>query len=186
MARRVHEVFFVAGGYDGRLGEAILASLRAGELARARALATGGGDAWEAQLGRMAIDAHNRGVDVGAMVEEVMADIRFQAAAGLRSLRVLASIGSASGLMGACVEYVWLMAGDHGLAGLMPGRPQELATARAIVSVAIGFSVMIVALAARARLGREGRVLLTRARKTAGALDRWGQRKMAQVEGGSR
>lgn len=176
VGRRVHEVFFGAARFDRRLGEAILAHLRAGELESARMLATGGGPGWEARLGRAAIDAHDRGVDVGAMVDEVMTDLRFQASAGLRSLRVLASIASASGLMGASVEYVWLMNGDHGLAGLMAGRPEEMATARGILAVAIGFSVMIVALSARTQLGREGRVLLTRARKTAEALDRWGQR----------
>lgn len=177
VGRRVHEVFFAAGRHDRRLGDAILASLRAGELERARALSAGGGPAWEARLGRAAFDALDRGVDVGATVDEVMAEVRYRASAGLRSLRVLASIGSASGLMGACVEYVWLMTGDHGLSGLMAGRPQEMATARAILAVAIGFSVMIVALSARAQLGREGRALLTRANKTARALDRWGQRR---------
>lgn len=182
VGKRVHEVFFEAGRFDKRLGEAILASLRAGETARARALAAGGGEAWEARIGRAAFDAYDRGVDVGATVEEVMGDVRYSASAGLRSLRVLASIASASGLMGACIEYVWLMTGDHGLAGLMAGRPQELATTRAILSVAIGFSVMIVALSARTQLGREGRALLARAKKTARALDRWGQRRQAPSE----
>ncbi len=140
----------------------------------------GGGEAWEARIGRAALEAHDRGVDVGATVDEVMGDVRYRASAGLRSLRVLASIGSASGLMGACIEYVWLMTGDHGLSGLMAGRPQELATTRAILAVAIGFSVMIVALSARTQLGREGRALLGRANKTAQALDRWGQRAQGQ------
>ncbi len=176
VGRRVHEVFFEAARHDRRLGDAILAHLRAGEIESAGALAAGGGPSWEARLGRAALDAHHAEMDVGAMVEEVMTDLRFQASAGLRSLRVLASIASASGLMGACVEYVWLMNGDHGLAGLMAGRPEEMATGRAILAVAIGFSVMIVALSARTQLGREGRALLARARKTAEALDRWGQR----------
>lgn len=181
VGRRVHEVFFGAARFDKRLGDAILAHLREGELESARALAEGGGPMWDARISRAALDAHDQGIDVGAMVDEVMTDLRFQASAGLRSLRVLASIASASGLMGACVEYVWLMNGDHGLSGLMAGRPQEMATARAILAVAIGFSVMIVALSARTQLGREGRALLTRANKTASALDRWGQRQGVEV-----
>jgi len=72
VGKRVHEVFFEAGRFDKRLGEAILASLRAGETARARALAAGGGEAWEARIGRAAFDAYDRGVDVGATVEEVI------------------------------------------------------------------------------------------------------------------
>ena len=176
IGRRVHEVFFVFGRFDARYSEALMASLRGGDVGRARALAAGGGPAWEARLARAGLEAYDGSMDVGAFVDEVMTDVRFQAGAGLRSLRVLGSIGSASGLMGACVEFVWLMAGDHGLSGLMAGRPQEMATARALLAVAIGFSVMIVALAARSQLGREGRVLLARSRKLAAALDRWGQR----------
>lgn len=182
VGKRVHEVFFGAARFDKRLGEAIVAHLRSGEIEQARALAIGGGPAWEARIGRAALDAHDRGVDVGATVDEVMRDVRFQSSAGLRSLRVLASIGSASGLMGACIEYVWLMTGDHGLAGLMAGLPQELATARGILAVAIGFSIMIVAFSARTQLGHEGKALLARANKTAGALDRWGRRQ-AEAEG---
>ena len=183
VGRRVHEIFFAAGRFDRRLGESILAHLRAGEIERAHGLAAGGGPAWEARIGRAALDAHERRVDIGAMVDEEMTDIRFQASAGLRSLRVLGSIASASGLMGACVEYVWLMTGDHGLAGLMAGRPQEMATTRAILAVAIGFAVMIVALSARTQLGREGRALLTRTKKTARALDRWGHRGGGEGQG---
>ena len=183
IGRRVHEVYFEAGRFDARLGEALLASLRAGEIERARALVRAAGPAWDARLGGAALTAHDDGVDVGAHVDEVMTDLRFRAAAGLQSLRVLGSIGSASGLMGACVEFVWLMAGDHGLTGLMAGRPQEIATGRALLAVAIGFSVLNVALSARTQLARDGAALLARARKLAGALDRWGHRGPANGSG---
>ena len=79
--------------------------------------------------------------------------------------------------------FVWLMAGDHGLTGLMAGRPQEIATGRALLAVAIGFSVLIVALSARTQLARDGAALLARARKLAGALDRWGHRGPANGSG---
>ena len=154
---------------DGRYGDAVLASLDAGELARVRAL--GHADGWGAQLTRAALEAQREGVDVGIALDEASADIRYEAGKGVRGLRVAASLGSASGLLGACWEFLWLTGGDHGLAGLVAGLPLQIATERALLAVGLGFAITILSLGARTQLVREATLQLARNRKLAEGLE---------------
>lgn len=169
IALRVRAIFFHGAAHDRRYGEAVLASLDAGEIERVRSLGRAGG--WAAQITRAALDAQREGVDVGLALDEASADIRFEAGKGVRGIRVAASLGSASGLLGACWEFLWLTGGDHGLAGMVAGLPLKIATERALLAVCMGFGVTILCLGARTQLVREATLQLARIRKLAEGLE---------------
>ena len=159
-----------------RLDEALSLALARGDTHRFQQLASAvdAAGSWPARLAAAVVEAIELRLDVGALVDEVMAELRHEASDGLRAMRVLASLGSASGLIGACIEFFWLMAGDHGPAGFVAGLPQQMATSRAVLSMAIGFAITLVALSARSRLGDQARVLFRRAQRLAANFDRAG------------
>ena len=142
------------------------------DLVALATLAERAGDAWVAALTFDALEAITEGTDVGARLDERMIEIRFDAGRGLRSLRVLASLASASGLMGAVGAYLWMLSGDHGLAGLQAGLPMRIATGWGITSVSVGFLAMLLMMSIRNRIAVLASGLRRDCRHLAEALER--------------
>lgn len=155
--------------YDSRHGEAIVASLRASDPSRAKRLSAAGG--FSGRIGDAFFEAVGEGVDVGIRLDEEYVDIRFELSQGRRVLRVLASLGSVSALLGSCWQFLWFMSGKHGLAMLVPGMPLRLATERGALAAALGFSVTIVCLAAQRLLMSETTPLLKELRRLSETLE---------------
>ena len=78
----------------------------------------------------------------------------------VRTLRILAHVGTAAGLLGALGQYIWIQVGDPGLAGLVAGLPEERAQEGAFLAIAIGIATAGFALYARAQLKGVAKELL--------------------------
>ncbi|MEO0322169.1 MAG: hypothetical protein AAF447_04385 [Myxococcota bacterium] len=173
VVRNTRDLVYGAGRVEGRpFVAAVRGALRVGNLDRAQALADDAGDAWVGRVARQAFEAHRAHLDVSAMSEEVLLVLRYEAGRSPRQLRALASLASAGGLLGATGELLWLLGGSHGLKGLQAGLPEAIATNGALLSLGLGMGTAALALATRAGLAREGRVLFGDARRLADALAR--------------
>ncbi|HJL06167.1 MAG TPA: hypothetical protein RMH85_25130 [Polyangiaceae bacterium LLY-WYZ-15_(1-7)] len=159
--RRVRRLAFDAAALEGPpFVRALLKRVTAGELDGAMALAQRGGEAWLARLAREGLEARAEGLDPGLALAELFRDLRFEAADGLRTLRILAHVGTAAGLLGALGQYIWIQVGDPGLAGLVAGLPEERAQEGAFLAIAIGIATAGFALYARAQLKGVAKELL--------------------------
>ena len=143
-----------------------------GEDAVARRLIEGGRPAWVAEVLAAAQDAKDAGTPVMASVDEVLVDLRFEALRGLRTIRGLSSLGSVSGLLGALIQVVWLLGGNHGLEGLMPGLPEKLAAERAMLSMVFGMAIALVAFGSLRVVADVGKRLLREASDAAKMVER--------------
>ena len=120
----------------------LIAALARGDKEQARALVDAAEPAWVATLAGRAM---SEGV---VPSEERFCQLRDQAFERLYALRALASLGSMTGFLGAVIELIWLMSGDHGLAGLQAGLPAKLALEAAALSMVIGVSITVFCFAA--------------------------------------
>ncbi|MEM1416052.1 MAG: hypothetical protein AAGH15_14185 [Myxococcota bacterium] len=171
--RRTRELLWRGARVEARpFTSALRGALRAGNAARARALAEGAGNAWLGRIARLAFEARDARLDVGALVDEEILELRHAVSRSPRQLRALASLASVAGLLGACGELLWLLGGDHGLKALQAGLVEAMATNGALLSLAMGMATASVALAARAGLAREGRTLLADGQRLAASLER--------------
>jgi hypothetical protein len=166
---RSYRAFWLGNLYDSRHGDAIVASLRSSDRTGALRLSSAGG--FSGRMGQAFFEAVGEGVDVGIRLDEEYVDIRFELSQGRRVLRVLASLGSVSALLGSCWQFLWFMSGKHGLATLVPGMPLRLATERGALAAALGFSVTLVCLGAHRFLMSETTPLLKQLRRMSEALE---------------
>lgn len=166
---RAYRCFWAGNRHDSRHGDAIVASLRSSDPTRAKRLSDAGG--FTGRMGQAFFEAVGEGADIGIRLDEEYVDIRFELSQGRRVLRVLASLGSVSALLGSCWQFLWFMSGKHGLAMLVPGMPLRLATERGALAAALGFSVTIVCLAANRLLMSETTPLLKQLRRMSEALE---------------
>ncbi len=153
------------GRFDDRFGKAWVGAIRDGDTFRQEAIARSG--AMEGDLARAILDAEGEGADVGVALDRAYLTLRFELEKGLGGLRILASFGSMSALVGVGIQFLWLTAGNHGLAGLVPGLPVQMATEAASIAAAAGFSVTLYCAGSKRILGGQARMLLARLRKNA-------------------
>lgn len=143
---------------------ALHAAVADGDRDGARALARVARPAWVAEIATRALSADPA---ERAELDELLSDYRYEAFRRLRALRILASVGTASGFFGAVLELIWLFSGDHGLAGLQAGRVERIALEGAALSVAIGIAVSVFAFVSLGILKRAAATLITDVQKTA-------------------
>lgn len=106
------------------------------------------------------LSAHAEGQDPERAVEPALLEMRYEAGRGLWALRVMASVASASGVLGALWQLLRLLEGHVGLEGLEAGLAERMAFQRALLSLLIGAAVAAVSLYARSVLARQARRLL--------------------------
>lgn len=104
-------------------------------------------------------------------LDDRLLDLKQRATARLRTLRILATMGSAIGFLGAAIEIHWVFAGDHGLLGLQAGLVESIGLSRAFLSIALGIATSTLAI---------GTYTLLRGRARAIVAD--GRRVLASVE----
>ncbi|MFW6067490.1 MAG: hypothetical protein ACOC97_04070 [Myxococcota bacterium] len=148
----------------------LVAQVGAGELDRARALAEAARPSWVGEMAAHLLDVHAEGGDPEAELDPFLLELRYEATRGLWSVRALAALASAGGLLGAVWVLLRLLQGDHGLEGLMAGLPERLAFERALLSLLLGAVTASVCLYARAVLARQARRLLREVREISDAL----------------
>jgi hypothetical protein len=108
----------------------------------ARALAEAGAPAWVPEVVGLCLAGE------GLEALERVSDLKYEATKRLYALRVFASLGTALGFLGALVELIWLMSGDHGLLALQAGLVERIAMERAILAMAIGVAISVFSLVA--------------------------------------
>jgi len=117
-------------------------ALEDGDVDDARSLAAAGRPAWVAEVVEIGLEA------TGREVMERAAEVRFEATQRLYALRVFASLGTALGFLGAMVELIWLMSGDHGLLALQAGLVERIAMERGILAMVLGVAISVFCLVA--------------------------------------
>lgn len=167
---RLRALFFVAPLPVRPLRRMLESRVRRGDLTRALALAEHARPAWIAEAAAAVLRARVRGKDPLSAVEPMLLDLHYEAGRGLWAIRVLATIASAMGLLGALAALMNLLYGDHGLTGLVRGLPERLAFERALLSMLIGMSTAGVCLYAWRLLRRRARRLLDDVREVTDAL----------------
>lgn len=154
----------------------LLALVRTGQAERARRLGEAARPAWVGEVASCMLSAHADGLDAERLVEPVLLEMRYEAGRGLWALRVMASVASASGVLGALWQLLRVLEGRVGLEGLEAGLAERMAFQRALLSLLIGAMVATVALYARSVLARQARRLLgdvgRLSEELAGALQR--------------
>jgi len=111
---------------------------------------------WIAELAAAAL----RGLAEGgpreglAALGEAGLDLAGAAGRGLRALRVLASVATALGLLGAVLELGEIVAPEHGLRGLARGLVERTAIERGLLAMSIGVGTAIVAIASQRAFAR--------------------------------
>lgn len=141
VVERIRTLFFEAPVDARPVLRVVRAALSEGNRDRVRAMVEAGRPAWVLRLVGAVLDGDEAGDDPQAVLDEELSELRYQATRRLDGLRVLGSVASASGMFGAVLELIWYFQGDHGLAGLKAGLPEELAFERALLSVVIGFTL---------------------------------------------
>jgi hypothetical protein len=125
---------------------AVRRALEDGDVEDVRSLAEAGRPAWVPDL----IAVTLAGDPADAM--ERASDLRFDATRRLYALRVFASLGTALGFLGALVELIWLLSGDHGLLALQAGLVERIAMERAILAMVLGVAISVFCLVSLAIL----------------------------------
>jgi len=145
---------------------AVTSAAQEGEVGETRALVAAAGRAWAAQVARVAVD---RPEDLP--LEEIVSDLRYDALKRLGALQSLARVSTAVGFLGAILELIWLLSGDHGLLGLMAGLPEKVAAEGAMLSVTLGVATSIFAFSALSVLKRGALALMRDMGRTAAELE---------------
>ncbi|MEM9191734.1 MAG: hypothetical protein AAGF12_21360 [Myxococcota bacterium] len=145
--RRSRALLFEAPVDTNPFLKALRARLEAGDRSGAQALASAGKPAFVPQVVDEALQDRVAG-------EERLVDLRLEALRGLWVLKVLGRIGTATGILGAIVELVWMLEGDHGLLPLKAGAVESIALNDGMQSVVLGVGSAIVAFIALGMLRR--------------------------------
>jgi hypothetical protein len=144
---------------------ALVSAVETGDRAKAQRLLAGAQPSWVAQMAECVL-----GERADLEEEELISDFRFEAFKGLRALRTLASMGTATGFLGAIVQIIWLYHGDLGLLALQAGLPEKIALERALAAMAAGVAIAIVAFSSLAVLKRAAMQLVKDAERAQTAL----------------
>ena len=123
--------------------------------------------AWIAETAHLAL---SDAPEAPGELDELLTDYAYEAFKRLRALRILASAGTASGFFGAVLELIWMLEGEHGLAGLKAGRVEGEAARDALLAIALGIVISVVAFVALNVLKRAAVQLVTDVRKVAADL----------------
>lgn len=104
-------------------------------------------------------------------LDERLVDLEQRATERLRPLRVLATLASAVGFIGAFLEIHWIFAGDHGLMGLQAGLVESVGLSRAFLSIALGIGTSSLGIAAYTLLAKRARALIADGRRLVGSVE---------------
>lgn len=104
-------------------------------------------------------------------LDERLLDLTERATRRLRVLRILATIASAVGFLGAFIEIHWVFAGDHGLLGLQAGLVESLGLSRAFLSIALGIATSSLAIGAYTVLAGRAKALVADGRRLAACVE---------------
>lgn len=157
---RLRVLYFVAPLPARPLRRRLEAHLRRGDVQGALALAERARPAWVGMAAADILHALARGEDPLPVAETTLLDWHAEAGRGLWAIRVLATVASALGLLGALWALIGFLYGNHGVAGLMEGLPERLAFEQALLSMLIGMCTAGVCLYAWRLLGRRARRLV--------------------------
>ncbi len=167
---RVRRIFGLTKLDPGAFLRSLKRSLRADDAEGVEGLLEGAGDSWAGRVARAALLTDGENLDQPT-VDEVLADQRYESSRHLLTLRVAMTLGSISGLLGALIEYLGLPAARHSLLGLVPGLPEERALRAAMISMAIGVGVAIIAGVSLRLLRRRAKQLYADSLEVASALE---------------
>jgi biopolymer transport protein ExbB/TolQ len=171
VVERVRTLFYCAPLEARPYLRTLEAALEQGNHGRVEQLARLGRPAWLAELVWTALRAPDQGMPVEAALEERFTELRFEAEQRVRTLRVLGSLGSAVGLLGAVLELIGYLQGDLGLAGLMAGLAERIAFRRAVTSLVAGVAIAMVCLSAFGVVRPQARRLITDMGRTVRLLE---------------
>lgn len=155
ISERTRTLFYRAPLEAKPYAKVALRAVRAGDWSAAEALARAGKPAWIAEVLGAAVEARKRGEAVTIALDEVLSELKYEAERSLLSLRVLSSLASVSGMLGAVIEVLRFLSGDVGLLGMMAGLSERTTAERALLAFVIGASTAAVAMASRRTLGRQ-------------------------------
>ncbi len=148
--------------------KAIDRAVEDGDVDDARALAKAGAPAWVPEVVSLCLAGE------GMEALERASDLRYEATKRLYALRVFASLGTALGFLGALVELIWLMSGDHGLLALQAGLVERIAMERAILAMAIGVAISVFSLVSLSILKKAAMGLVRDVSRALDLLERHG------------
>lgn len=168
VAERCRTLLFRAPIETGPWLRAVRAALEDGDREAARALIDAARPAWVAEAAHRAL---HEGSDDVEPLDDLLADYRYEAFRRLRALRILASAGTASGLLGGILEVIWLFRGDHGLMALEAGRVERIALEHALLAIAMGAAISVFAFASLGILRRAATALVKDLRTVATSID---------------
>ncbi len=153
------------------LRRALMRLVRAGEDARASALALAARPALAVEPALALLDPAVPDDERMSELDERLLELEHRAMARLRTLRILATIGSALGFLGAFLEIHWVFAGDHGLLGLQAGLVESIGLSRAFLSIALGIATSTLAIGAYGAVSGRARATIADGRRLVGSLE---------------
>ncbi len=162
-------------------GRAALRALAARNDAALDALREPFRASWSVSLLDIAHEHREEGELLGAMLDERMSEIRYQASRVGAELRIAASLASALGLLGAIAQGLRLFDGlsMNEVASAM----QRVTFEAMIVHCVLGVVTMLLAIAFRRRLRARARHAYDRAKTFAAELNAWADEGQAALEG---
>ena len=172
VAERARTLLYRAALERGAYLRVLAGALESGDMHAARGLSAAARPAWIAELASAALCEEQPADERVASMEELLSDLRDDAVRRLGALRALASVATSFGLLGAVLELIRYLGGDHGLAGLQAGLPQKLGLERVLVTVTLGVVTAVLALTAHRLFKRTAVALMGDLEETARVLRR--------------
>ena len=173
IAWRMRVLFFEAALDAGPFLPALRRVLAEEGPEAARDLAAAARPAWVGRVAHAGLEARLAGGDVSIEVEEELGELRFEAGRGVGALRVLASVATATAVLGGVVELIGVLGGgQRGLEGLMAGLAEKLAFERALLAVALGVAIALVCYTARGAFRAQATALVRDMVRAAELVDR--------------
>lgn len=146
VVERVRTLAYVSNVDMPGLRRRVRELLGRGDHERAARLLRGAAPAWAPGCALPLVDPELDDAERIEVMEDRLADARLASLRGMRALRVVATIASALGFIGAAIELHWVFNGDHGILGLEAGRIENVGLGRALLSIAIGIATSSFAL----------------------------------------
>lgn len=162
---RVRALCYVGAIDAAALRRALSSLLLAGEHDRAATLAVAARPALAVEPTLALLDPAVPNDDRLGQLDERLLDLKQRATERLRTLRILATIGSAIGFLGAAIEIHWVFAGDHGLLGLQAGLVESIGLSRAFLSIALGIATSSIAIGTYTVVASRGRAIVADGRR---------------------
>jgi hypothetical protein len=168
---RVRTLSYRAALDAGPFRRALVRLIRAGQLERAEQLVAAARPAWVAETIWPLFDPEHDDDERLVDVDDRLLQLRADAAQGLRTVRIAASIASALGFIGAAIELWWVFHGDHGLLRLEAGLVESIGLNRAVLSIALGMAASSLGLGTFGALRGVARELVADARRLVVAVE---------------